>query len=402
MKPVDVGPAVPEKQPVPSWVRMLLVLVVFCAIGVGVHYYLFQRLVRGPGWPAPWITILGWALVVLGTSVPLAFVVSATAPRWLAQPFAWVAFVWMGFTFFLLVLLLPSELVRIGDWLVHRGDDVASPERRQFLARSIAGAVGVATAGLGTFSIVGALRDVAIKRVRVPIGALPEGLAGLRVVQLSDIHVGPTIGNGFIQQLVEKTNALEPDIIAITGDLVDGSVEELAAHVAPLGELRARHGVYFCTGNHEYYSGADAWVAHLRGLGITVLENEGVTLEHEGQPLVVAGVRDWTSGQFGPGHDLPAALEGRDPEVPVLLLAHQPKHIDDAAAHGVTLQLSGHTHGGQIFPFNYLVRLQQPYVAGLHDHQGTKLYVSSGTGYWGPPMRLAVPAEITELELARA
>ncbi len=386
----------------PAWARMLLVFSVFCAIGVAVHLYLYHRLVRGPDWPAPWTTAFGWALVVLGTSVPAAFVVSSVAPRWLAQPFAWVAFVWMGFTFFLLVLLLPSELIRIGHWLVHRGEELASPERRQFLSRSIAGTIGVATLGLGGVSIVAALREVAVKRVRVPIAALPEALAGLKVVQLTDIHVGPTIGNGFIQQLVDKTNALEPDIVAITGDLVDGSVEDLAEHVAPLAELRARHGVYFCTGNHEYYSGADAWVAHLRSLGITVLENERVTIEHEGASMVIAGVRDWTSAQFGHGHDLAAALEGRDPEVPVLLLAHQPKHIDDAAAHGVALQLSGHTHGGQIFPFNYLVRLQQPYVAGLHDHRGTKIYVSSGTGYWGPPMRLAIPAEITAIELTRA
>ena len=220
-------------------------------------------------------------------------------------------------------------------------------------------------------------------------------------VQLTDIHVGPMIGNGFIRGLVDRTNALEPDIIAITGDLVDGSVADLAPHVAPLAELRARHGVYFCTGNHEYYSGADEWVAHLRSLGITVLENERVTIDHEGEPLAIAGVRDWTSGQFGEGHDMAAALADKDPEVPALLLAHQPLHVDEAATHGVKLQLSGHTHGGQIFPFNYLVRLQQPYIAGLHDHQGTKLYVSSGTGYWGPPMRLAIPAEITHLELAR-
>jgi predicted MPP superfamily phosphohydrolase len=381
---------------------MLVFFGVFCLIGLGVHLYLHHRLVRGPEWPAPWGTILTWALVVLGTSVPASFLVSALAPRWVAQPFAWIAFLWMGFTFFLLVLLLPAELVRIGDWLVARSGEVTSPERRQFLSRSIAGVIGVMTLGLGGVSIVGALREVAIKRVRVPVRALPSGLAGLRVVQLTDIHVGPTIGNGFIQELVSRTNALAPDVIAITGDLVDGSVAELAEHVAPLGRLRARHGVYFVTGNHEYYSGADEWVAHLRTLGITVLENERVTIEHAGQKLAIAGVHDWTSGQFGSGHDLAKALREKEPEVPVLLLAHQPKHIDDAAAHGVMLQLSGHTHGGQIFPFNYLVRLQQPYIAGLHDHRGTKLYVSSGTGYWGPPMRLAIPAEITELVLAPA
>ena len=369
------------------------------ALTIGLHAYLYLRLVKAPGWPAPWPTIGAWALVALAASIPLSFVTASQLPRAAAAPFTWVAMVWLGAVFFLVVLLLASELVRIGDWLATRGSDLASPERRQFLSRSIAGVVGVGALGLGSVSVVGALREVAIKRVSVPIGNLPEALGGLRIAQLTDIHVGPTIGDGFIEELVRKTNALEPDLIAITGDLVDGSVEALADHVAPLGRLRARHGVFFVTGNHEYYSGADAWNEHLGSLGIRVLSNEHVTIEHRGAKLAVAGVNDWTSGQFGHGHDLEGALRGKEQGVPVLLLAHQPKHVDLAADHGVALQLSGHTHGGQIVPFNYLVGLVQPYVAGLHDHRGTMLYVSCGTGYWGPPMRLGVPAEITQLEL---
>src|SRR5690606_38881361 len=230
---------------------------------------------------------------------------------------------------------------------------------------------------------------------------LPSELAGLTIAQLTDIHVGPTIGRAFIEDLVRRTNALEPDVIAITGDLVDGSVAELGEAVRPLGELRARHGVFFVTGNHEYYSGADEWIAFLESIGIRVLRNERVTIEHEGAAIDIAGVDDWEAKQFGNGHgrDLRKALEGRAPERKVVLLAHQPKQIDEAAELGVDLQLSGHTHGGQIVPFNFLVRLQQPYVAGLHDHGPTKLYVSPGTGYWGPPMRLGVAAEITRIEL---
>jgi len=379
--------------------RMLGFLAILVLLTVGVHYYLYVRLVKGPEWPDPFSSVGTWVLVALAVSVPLSLVTSRLLPRIAAAPFSWVAFVWMGAVFFLILLLLPSELVRIGDWLATRGEEIASPERRQFLSRSIAGTVGVGTFGLGGFSLVGALREVAVKDVSVPIVNLPAPLSGLRIVQLTDIHVGPMIGNGFIEELVRKTNALEPDIVAITGDLVDGSVEDLAPHVAPLARLRARHGVFFCTGNHEYYSGADAWIEHLTSLGIRVLENEHEIIEHEGARLAVAGVHDWTSEQFGHGHDLPGALEGKDDDVPVLLLAHQPKHIHLAAESGVALQISGHTHGGQIFPFNYLVHLAQPYVSGLHDHAGTMLYVSSGTGYWGPPMRLAVPAEITQLEL---
>lgn len=378
---------------------MAVFLGVVSLLAIGLHGYLYLRLVKSPGWPAPWPTIGARTLVGLALSIPLSFVTSNLLPRAAAAPFMWVAMVWLGAVFFLIVLLLPSELIRIGDWLATRGSDLASPERRAFLSRSIAGAVGVGALGLGGLSLVGGLREVAVKRVSVPIANLPDGLRGFTIAQLTDVHVGPTIGNGFVEELVEKTNALEPDLIAITGDLVDGSVEELAAHVAPLARLRARHGVFFVTGNHEYYSGADAWNEHLGSLGIRVLGNEHVTIEHQGAKLAVAGVNDWSSGQFGHGHDLERALLGKEPDVPVLLLAHQPKHIDLAAERGVALQLSGHTHGGQIFPFNYLVRLVQPYVAGLHDHRGTMLYVSCGTGYWGPPMRLGVPAEITQLSL---
>jgi predicted MPP superfamily phosphohydrolase len=190
-------------------------------------------------------------------------------------------------------------------------------------------------------------------------------------------------------------------MVVITGDLVDGSVAELEPHVEPLKRLRAKDGVYFVTGNHEYYSGANAWIAHLESLGIRVLRNERVPIRGE-HGFDLAGVDDWTAHQFGGEHgmNLEKALSGRDPDRAVVLLAHQPKAIVEAGARGVDLQLSGHTHGGQLFPFNFLVGLQQPYVAGLHDHGATKIYVSRGTGYWGPPMRVGAPAEITRIELA--
>ena len=195
-------------------------------------------------------------------------------------------------------------------------------------------------------------------------------------------------------------NALEPDVIAITGDLVDGSVEELAEHAAPLAKLRAKHGVYFVTGNHEYYSGADEWIAHLRKLGMTVLRNERVRIGGE-EGFDLAGIDDHSSGGFGNGHgsDLRKALEGRDAARACVLLAHQPRGIELADELGVDLQLSGHTHGGQMFPWNLAVRLQQPFVAGLHKLARAQIYVSKGTGYWGPPMRVGAPAEITEIEL---
>ena len=240
---------------------------------------------------------------------------------------------------------------------------------------------------------------------------LPHGMSGYTIVQLSDVHVGPTIGLDFIEQLVATTNALSPDLVVITGDLVDGSVQELGALVAPLAKLRARDGVYFVTGNHEYYSGADSWIKQLKALGVRVLRNERVAIRaashdgsQNGEGFDLAGVDDWTAHTFGNGHgmDLDRALSGRDQERVLVLLAHQPKAIFQAARAGVDLQLSGHTHGGQLFPFNFLVRLQQPYVDGLHAHGDTLIYVSRGTGYWGPPMRVGAPAEVTHLELVRA
>lgn len=201
---------------------------------------------------------------------------------------------------------------------------------------------------------------------------------------------------------MRRTNALEPDVIAITGDLVDGTVEDLREHVAPLAGLRAKHGVYFVTGNHEYYSGVDAWIAELSRIGVRVLRNERVEIRVGDDAIDLAGVDDFSARRV-PGHgpDLKRALEGRDPARELILLAHQPRAIEEASRLGVGLQLSGHTHGGQIWPWTYLVYLQQPYVSGLHRHGDAQVYVSRGTGYWGPPMRLGADAEITKLTLVR-
>jgi predicted MPP superfamily phosphohydrolase len=230
---------------------------------------------------------------------------------------------------------------------------------------------------------------------------LPKELDGTTIVQLSDVHVGPTRGRDFVRQIVERANSLGPDVIAITGDLVDGSVRQLREQIEPLSELRAKHGVYFVTGNHEYYSGAESWCRELTRLGVRVLRNERVSIGSDGETYDLAGIDDYHAHQFGGGHgaDLPRALEGRDPSRELVLLAHQPRAIFEAERLGVGLQLSGHTHGGQMWPWNYLVKLQQPFVSGLARFGRATIYVSNGTGYWGPPMRLAAPAEITRLVL---
>jgi predicted MPP superfamily phosphohydrolase len=224
-------------------------------------------------------------------------------------------------------------------------------------------------------------------------------------VQISDIHVGPTIKRGYLDAIVTAVNALNADMIAITGDLVDGSVHALAPHTAPLARLTARHGAYFVTGNHEYYSGAPAWMAEITRLGVRVLANEHVILQHDGAALLLAGVSDYGAHHFIAAHrsDPAAALAGAPQQMrPRILLAHQPRTATAAASAGFDLQLSGHTHGGQFWPWNLFVRLQQPFTAGLHRLNDLWIYINSGTGYWGPPNRFGVPSEITRLRLVAA
>jgi predicted MPP superfamily phosphohydrolase len=252
---------------------------------------------------------------------------------------------------------------------------------------------------VGALALRRALARVEVKEIGVNLPRLPSAHDGTTIVQLTDIHVGPTIGRAFIEDLVRRTNELRPDLVAITGDLVDGSVESLRHAVEPLRDLRARHGVFFVTGNHEYFSGAGPWITELGRLGIRVLRNERVSVGGPGG-FDLAGIDDHSAGRLGEApSDLARALTGRDPSRAVVLLAHQPRAIFEASRLGVDLQLSGHTHGGQIWPFTYLVKLQQPYVAGLHRHGDSQIYVSPGTGYWGPPMRLGTRAEITRLTL---
>lgn len=254
----------------------------------------------------------------------------------------------------------------------------------------------------------GAMRALLARSVRprvvdVPItlARLPPALDGFTIAQLTDVHIGPTVSAGFVADVVARVNELRPDLIAITGDLVDGRAATYARAAEPLAELRARHGIHYVTGNHEYYWGVDAWLPILRDLGLQVLRNRRVTIERGGAAFDLAGIDDHEAGRWhGHGPDLDAALAGRDPERAVVLLAHQPRQVRVARRHGVDLQLSGHTHGGQIWPWHGAVRLQQGgLLAGHYRLERTQLYVSRGTGYWGPPLRVGAPAEITRLTL---
>jgi predicted MPP superfamily phosphohydrolase len=244
------------------------------------------------------------------------------------------------------------------------------------------------------------LAPPALRREEFAVERWPRALDGFRIVQISDIHIGPLLGREFAAHLAQRVNALAPDLIAVTGDLVDGSAPRLAAEVAPFADLRARCGVYFVTGNHDHYSGAAHWSEAVSRLGMRVLRNERVEIGTNGASFDLVGVDDHHAHFAGDGReDLARALAGRDPERPAVLLAHDPATFTRARGQAIDLQLSGHTHGGQIWPFAWFVRLATRYVAGRYRHGRAQLYVSRGTGFWGPPLRLFSPAEITEITI---
>jgi predicted MPP superfamily phosphohydrolase len=383
--------------------QIAILLTLVLAVVGGLHYYLWARLVRDTAIAQPWRFRCSALIVFLAVALPVTLIAARAVPPRLAAWFAYPGFIWMGGAFILFMLLLVGDVTRLIFWIGHQAQGgPADPARRELLSRAIGGVALAAAASITAYAVKGALSGPRLKKVDLPLARWPVAANGFKIVQLSDVHVGPTIGRRYIQDLVDRSNAQHPDLIVITGDLVDGSVADLAPALAPLGQLRARLGVFFVTGNHEYYSGADAWIAHLRTLGIVVLRNQHVTLGQGAAAFDLAGVDDFSAFGPGHGHDLPGALAGRDPGLPVILLAHQPRSVIEAAQHEVDLQLSGHTHGGQIWPFNYVVKLQQPFVAGI-DHLGpTTLYTSRGSGFWGPPMRLGAPSELTILTLRRA
>ncbi|MFI6864944.1 metallophosphoesterase [Streptomyces sp. NPDC050421] len=272
----------------------------------------------------------------------------------------------------------------------------AAPSRRLFVARAVGGAAAVAGLGTTGYGAYGVLRGPRVKRVTVPLARLPRSAHGFRIAVVSDIHLGPVLGSAHTRRIVDTVNRTQPDLIAVVGDLVDGSVADLGPAAEPLAGLHARHGAFFVTGNHEYYSGAAEWVDHVRELGLHPLEN--ARIEIDGFDL--AGVNDIAGESEGQGPDFGRALGDRDRTRAAVLMAHQPVVIDEAARHGVDLQLSGHTHGGQLWPGNYIAELSNPTVAGLERYGDTQLYVTRGAGAWGPPVRVGAPSDVTVVELA--
>ena len=387
------------------------------------HGYLWWRLVRSTTRPGRTRRLLTLGVVVLA-ALPMGAVLLRREDSTLSTVVQWIGFSWLGIAFYLFLTLLVLEPVRL--LLRHRSspgrgavpgrprpearrepgsgeeDGVLSPSRRLLLARGVAvtaGAVALGTAGTGAYLANSA---PVVRRVPITLAGLDPALEGLRIVTFSDGHLSALYGGRRFERLVEIVNAQRPDVVAIVGDLVDGELGELREEVAPLADLVSEQGVYFVTGNHEYFVDTTAWLRHLPTLGVQVLRNERVPIVRGGASVDLAGIDDRTAVSSGvPGHgaDLDAALDGRDDAVPLVLMAHQPVQVQQAAAAGVGLQLSGHTHGGQLWPFDYAVRLDQPAVQGLSRVGDTQLYVTTGAGFWGPPMRIGARPEVAVVEL---
>ncbi|MFF4685844.1 metallophosphoesterase [Streptomyces sp. NPDC001307] len=431
---------------------LALVAVAVLAVVAGLHWYVWRRLVRdttrGPG-PA---RRAGTAVFVAGPVLMVAALVTerSGAPFRLQRTLAWPGFLWMALALYLLLAVLVGEAVRplLRRALLRRrqpganpvepppgrpGQDPAGslpgrpsrdggrgpgtatvaadtqeapgtreapgteePTRRLFVSRVVAGAAATAAAATVGYGTYGVLRGPRVKRVTIPLAKLPRAAHGFRIAVVSDIHLGPILGRDFAQKVVDTVNATQPDLIAVVGDLVDGSVKDLGPAAEPLARLRARHGAYFVTGNHEYFSGAEQWVAEVRALGLHPLENARTELPY----FDLAGVNDLQGESEGRGPDFGKALGDRDTARACVLLAHQPVQIHEAVRYGVDLQLSGHTHGGQLWPGNLLAAAANPTVAGLDRYGDTQLYVTRGAGAWGPPTRVGAPSDVTVIELA--
>jgi uncharacterized protein len=391
-----------NKEPhVSIWRYIIFISIMLSVLSLG-HYYIWRRLIRDSQLPKPWSRSATGVFIAVLLIVPITMSLLRNVPRETLGPIAFATFVWVGLLSTFFWVLVGGDLVRFVAQKFPRSDTSSapeSPEKRVTLNRLFAGGVALTSTTIGGVAIGKAMEGFSIVEKEITLDKLPPAFDGFRIAQLSDVHVGPTIGRDFVEKMVRATNSLRADLIAITGDLVDGSVANLRRHTEPLGDLEARHGTYFVTGNHEYYSGADEWIDEMQRLGIPTLRNDSVRLQLGADSLLLAGVTDHSAEQFGDAPDLERALRERKPHEEVVLLAHQPREVREAEKHDVGLQLSGHTHGGQFWPWNWVVHLVQPVVAGLAKFGRTQIYVNTGTGYWGPPMRLGTESEISLIVL---
>lgn len=387
-------------------------IVVLCAVLGLMHLYLWKRLVKDPTRPGRTRLILTAVLLALAVLLVAALIL----PRMIGPAesgwVAWPGYLWFGVAAYLFLTLLVLEPVRLAlrRWVRRQpseppGDaenvvDATALNRRMFLARASAAAAGAASVGLVGFGAATALGPPDLLRVPVRLRNLDPAFTGFRIAVVSDIHLGPLSGRAHTERIVQMINEATPDLVAIVGDVVDGTVAQLGSAAEPLRDLVSREGTFFVTGNHEYFvDDPFEWLRELERLDIQSLRNENTVLRRGAGVLNLAGVNDLAGESYSDAPDFDAALTGLDAAGPTILLAHQPVMVAEAAARGVDLQLSGHTHGGQMWPFHYLVRAVQPSLAGLSTVDETQLYVTRGAGFWGPPVRVGAPPDITVLSL---
>ncbi len=371
------------------------------------HVYVWKRLIKDttPRGRARWI--LTAALVALMTLLFATLIL----PRVFGVPrsvwFAWPGYIWFGLLVYLFLALLVLEPVRLAlrGWTKRKPAPATEPQaaamnRRMFLARAGAVAAGAASVGLIGVGMANALGPPDLLQVPVRLRRLDPAFNGFRIAVVSDIHLGPLAGRANTERIVRMINEAQPDLVAIVGDLVDGTVEELGSAVEPLRDLVSREGTFFVTGNHEYFvDDTTTWLRELERLEVQPLRNENTAIRRGAATFDLAGVNDIAGEERSDPPDFDRALSGLDSSRPTILLAHQPVQVEEAAARGVDLQLSGHTHGGQMWPFHYIVRAVQPSLAGLSTVDDTQLYVTRGAGFWGPPVRVGAPPDITVLSL---
>ncbi len=377
-----------------GFVGFVVVLVVL------LHAYVYRRAVHDVVASRRARVIGAAVLTVFGLLVLAAVLTRRVLDPDTARPLHYVGYTWLAVLLYGALVLALGELVRLAVRFL-RGR--ASEDRRRFLARVIAGTAAVTAVGTVSYGAVVA-RQPRVERREVLLDRLDPAFDGFTIAAVSDVHLGPLVDGGGLAEIVALVNDTGPDVVAVVGDLVDGTVDELGAYAAPLADLAAP--AYFVTGNHEYFSDAAGWVEFLPTLGVRVLRNERAEIRRGPAVLHLAGCDDRTAAASGvPGHgfDLDAALAGRGPDEPVVLLVHQPVMVTHAARAGVDLQISGHTHGGQLWPITHVALVDQPVLAGLSRVGPTWLYVTRGTGFWGPAVRVGSPPEVTLLTLrARA
>ncbi len=314
-----------------------------------------------------------------------------------------VVSVLMGIWGTFIIFSIPLDVVQLAVFLVRKVSQQAhDPDRRQFISNSFRLSLVGVSAGIGAMGLIQVMSGARVKKISITHSKLPHQLINLTIAQISDLHVGTTIRKGYVNEVVEKTNAINPDLIFITGDLADGTMSDLKEHMAPLANLKSKYGVYYITGNHEYYWGALSQIEVCKSFGFIPLINENRIIDINGSKLMIAGVTDPVAEQMMIEHkpDLAKAIESFEACDFKILLAHRPDTIIEAEPLGFHLQFSGHTHSGQFFPFSLLLPLAHKYYRGLNQHGKAQVYVNSGTGYWGPPNRFAIPSEISHITLS--